>query len=83
MRVELPYADRTLPLTVPDGTAVLETRPLKALPDPAEAYRAALHAPIGSPPLRELARRKKPGTVCITISDATRPVPSREFLPFL
>ncbi|HTL53166.1 MAG TPA: nickel-dependent lactate racemase, partial [Planctomycetota bacterium] len=47
------------------------------------AYRAALHAPIGSPPLRELARRKKPGTVCITISDATRPVPSREFLPFL
>lgn len=83
MRVELPYADRHLSLTVPDRAEILKTRPLQALADPASAYRAALRQPIDSPPLVELARRKKPGSVCITISDATRPVPSQEFLPIL
>ncbi|MCL1927143.1 MAG: nickel-dependent lactate racemase, partial [Syntrophorhabdaceae bacterium] len=43
--------------------------------------REALSSPVGSPPLRELAKGK--GRVVIITSDHTRPVPSRITMPLL
>jgi len=43
-----------------------------------QLIRRALDAPIGSPPLRDMARGKE--KVCILISDQTRPTPSRAII---
>lgn len=51
------------------------------LAEPAEAVRRACREPIGSPPLRELARSRR--RVVITVSDRTRPVPNRLLLDVL
>ncbi len=73
---------RTKPaLKVPVSTIVLEGRAVPALPAARSAVIEALAGPIGSAPLSELLAAKKPGTVAVTISDITRPVPNRQFLP--
>ena len=47
----------------------------------AELVKKAMENPIGSPRLRELAKGKK--TAVVIISDHTRPVPSKDILPFM
>ena len=62
---------------------VLESRvgQLTAAASEDELVRAAMAAPIGSPPLCELAAGKR--TCTVIISDHTRPVPSRHIVPFM
>jgi lactate racemase-like protein len=58
MRVDLPYADGTLTATLPPGTRRLSSEAAGVLPPLADldgAVRRALVAPLGLPPLRELA----------------------------
>jgi lactate racemase len=60
---------------------VIEPRYLPGLPDEAEAVRAALRQPIGSPALRNLV---SPGaSVGISVCDVTRPFPGARLLPVL
>lgn len=83
MRAELDYGRGRLPVEIPDervaGVDVLEKRTVPPLARPEEALRRGLEAPIGRPPLRELARGRRDAV--IVISDKTRPVPNRELLP--
>ena len=79
--IELLYGKTGLPLAVPATAAVLEAAAPPPLPDAEAAVRQALAEPIGSPPLATLLAAKRPRSVAITISDITRPVPNREFLP--
>jgi nickel-dependent lactate racemase len=80
----LRYGDGRLTVEVPEEAAVLEnTAAAPSVGDPVEVVRRSLAEPIGSPPLAELVRRKKPRSVAITISDITRPVPNRVILPAL
>lgn len=72
----LRYGKDTVTLRVPDATELLNGPTIPALADPQAALRDALRNPIGSDPLRAIAERKKPATVCITMSDITRPVPN-------
>ena len=76
MRINLAYGKTGLPLEL-DGSlnvTVVEPKFVPALADPAAAVRAALEAPMGSPPLREVVR---PGTrVGVVFSDITRPAPN-------
>ena len=81
MKASLRYGDGRIDVTVPDGTTVLAGSQIPAIPDPSEAVRQALASPIGSPPLAEMLAARKPGTVAITISDITRPVPNKILLP--
>ncbi|NOY80893.1 MAG: nickel-dependent lactate racemase [Kiritimatiellaeota bacterium] len=81
--VRMLYGRTGMDLRLPEPTVVLEGREPGPLRNPQDAVAAALADPIGSPPLRELLARKAPRTVAITISDITRPVPNREFLPVL
>ena len=78
--LSLPYGRgrQTLPV---GACEVLESHilDLPACVDQTAAVRAAMDAPIGSPPLRELAAGKK--TAVLIISDHTRPVPSRHIVP--
>lgn len=80
MQVTLDYGRTGLPVTLPDQTqGPLSLRPVPPLPDPAAALEAALDQPIGTPPLRELARGRR--NACIVICDVTRPVPNQLLLP--
>ncbi len=81
MQVRLRYGSEGLLATLPDGnvTAVLHLNRVPLLPDPLTAVREALQTPIGSPPLRDVARGRP--EACVVISDITRPVPNRLILP--
>ena len=74
MRVHLDYGNDGLDIDVPDDrTDVVTPLHEPALADPAAALAAALAAPIGRPPLREVARAGH--TVAISVCDITRAQP--------
>lgn len=79
--VNLLYGKTGMALDVPASAHVLEGQHVKAVADPQAAVLKALANPISTPALSELIARKKPRTVAITISDITRPVPNKQFLP--
>ena len=81
MRVRLSYGRSGLEVELPDDrvAAVLDIKPTRPLNDPDAAVRAALARPIGSPPLSQLAQRRR--SACVLICDVTRPVPNRTILP--
>ncbi len=82
MRVKLAYGKEGLWVELPDrNVTVVEPRYVPGLPDEAEAMRAALRTPLGSPPLRDLVRPDD--TVAIVFSDITRPQPRERMLPAL
>jgi nickel-dependent lactate racemase len=73
------YDDTELELTFPDGWAV-EQCDMHDAPDmDAATVAATITAPIGSPPLRELAQGKR--SACIVIDDLSRPTQGRLLLP--
>jgi nickel-dependent lactate racemase len=75
------YGDETRELDVPDRwrVTVAPAPTAPALSD--AALRRALAAPIGSPPLRELARGKR--SAAIVVDDFTRPTPASVILPLV
>jgi nickel-dependent lactate racemase len=75
------YGREGMKLRLPDSVVVLEGQHIPAVADADAAVVAAMASPMGCAPLAELVRRRKPRTVAITISDITRPVPNRVFLP--
>ncbi len=81
--VTMLYGCEGMQLRLPEGADVLEGQHVVPLEDEPAAVRAALASPIGCPPLREVLERRRPAGVAITVSDITRPVPNRLFLPAL
>ena len=81
MQVDFAFGKTGLSLHLPEGFdyQLLEARSAAPLPDWSAALEAALDAPIGAPPLTELARGKK--TVAISVCDITRPTPNKQTLP--
>ena len=80
----LGYGREQLELRVPARNLVDVVRPRRNAPAPATVdderafVRASLAAPIGAPPLRELAASA--GSAAIVVSDVTRPCPTYRFL---
>ena len=81
MQVELAYGRGRLPVTVPDSATVITPHEPPGLADEPAAFAAALQAPVGTPPLRELVRATD--QVAIVIADITRPAPSERMVPWL
>jgi nickel-dependent lactate racemase len=81
MKVDLLYGRKGLTVDLPEEihARIIRKHPMVSLPDPVEGVRRALGSPVGSPPLRELARGRK--NACILICDITRPVPNGVILP--
>ncbi len=79
MEVSLLCGENTIGLALPDSVILLEMKKLEALPDPNAAVQAALEKPLGSLPLKDIARGRK--NACVLISDITRPVPNQIILP--
>lgn len=79
----VPYSRTYLEFTLPQGMrgTVVESRKVTPLADVQGAIAEALAHPIGTPPLRELAR---PGDkVCIVFTDVTRASPDHLLVPAL
>jgi nickel-dependent lactate racemase len=81
MNVSLAYGHERLVVTVPDDAVVITPVELPGLSDERGAFNAVVHAPIGTAPLRELA--KPTDTVAIVIADITRPSPSERLVPWI
>jgi nickel-dependent lactate racemase len=81
MNSSLLFGRRELTLELPESITIHEINkyPMPVLEDVDGSIRQALHNPIGSPSLPELARGKK--SACILICDITRPVPNGLLLP--
>ncbi len=81
MQINFAFGRSGLTLELPEGFEyrVLEARSAVPLDDAATAIVQALDAPIGCPPLAEMARGKR--SAAISVCDITRPAPNREVLP--
>jgi nickel-dependent lactate racemase len=79
-KIDILFGRGNLPLSLPEAAdvTVIRKATLPKLPDAKRAIAHAFDHPVGSKPLRELARGRK--SACILICDITRPVPNRLFL---
>jgi nickel-dependent lactate racemase len=50
---------------------------------PSDTVLSSVASPVGTPPLAEVVKKRKPGEVVVVVSDITRPIPYAEFLPKL
>jgi len=80
LKVTLDYDRTGLTVELPEDRIVgpLTIRDVSPLGDPRRAVAESIAAPIGTPPLRELAKGRK--GACILVCDITRPVPNRVIL---
>jgi len=78
-RITVEFGKAELEIIVPPQLEVLEMTEIPPLPDPQKAIDEALKHPIASPALQEIIKRKgRPPhqiSVCIAVSDITRPIP--------
>ena len=83
MEIKIPYGKTFQTLSIEEGFELLESKiqELEAGADGGAIVRAAMDSPIGSPKLRELAAGKK--NAVLIISDHTRPVASKDIVPFM
>jgi nickel-dependent lactate racemase len=83
MLLEIPYDKTALVIDVPENTTVYRS----SYPEPAASAQAivsdALKHPICASGLRQMLTARRQGRVVIVVSDITRPIPYREFLPEL
>lgn len=79
----IPYSKTTLEFALPPGmqATVVVSQPAQPLADAPAAIREALDHPLGSPPLREIARAGD--RVCIVFTDITRASPDHLLVPAL
>ncbi len=79
-QISLSYGRGHLDITLPPGArpTVIRKQRLPKLADGRAAVIEALHNPVASQPLADLARNRH--SACILICDITRPVPNRLFL---
>ena len=81
MQVELAYGRTGLRIDLPAQTEVLTSRFIAGVGDEAAALRAALQAPLGTPPLATLVQ---PGDKVVLVhTDITRATPNDRILPVL
>jgi nickel-dependent lactate racemase len=77
--IKVDFGDDFLNIKVPDDCEILTMPSMPCLVDSAASITKALNQPIGSPTVSEIIQAKdRPAgdlTVCITVSDITRPAP--------
>jgi len=77
--LQVDFGDGFLDIEVPEASEILTMPSMPCLIDSGAAITRALNQPIGSPTLSEIIRSKGKApealSVCITVSDITRPAP--------
>jgi nickel-dependent lactate racemase len=82
-KYQVPYGKTMLEFSLPEGMQadVALSRAFEPVPDAAEAIAYALAHPVGSPPLREIAKAGQ--RACIVFTDVTRSSPDHLLVPAL
>jgi len=75
LKILIPFGKHQLNADIPNLLSTLRPKDVPPLKDPIKAIRKALKNPIGTPPLKDLAKGKKDAV--IVINDITRPYPSK------
>ncbi|SFM38854.1 nickel-dependent lactate racemase [Thermodesulforhabdus norvegica] len=78
MKLDLPYGTGKIAVHIPDDSCIAWPKKAPPLLNLENDIREAVHNPIGTPRLREIARGKKDAV--IVINDATRPAPTEPML---
>lgn len=83
MRYSIPCGKDEVFFDLPEERVIFTGEPenLPEVDNLEEAIRSALEKPLGTPPLRELARGKK--NIVLLVEDATRSTPLADILPVL
>ncbi len=81
LRTKAWFGDEPLAISFPPAWKIVEVGPHDAPALSSTAMREKLNQPIGSPPLREIAKGKS--TCVIIVDDLTRPTPAADLLPLL
>jgi nickel-dependent lactate racemase len=81
VKTEFAFGKKGLTVALPEGPQyrLILSRSSGPVADPATAIEVALDAPIGRPPLAQLAAGRK--SAAISVCDITRPAPNRVTLP--
>ncbi len=83
MKVNLKYGRENIPINVPDNSIVYDSK----YPDNTQSARALLQDALANPSqnyfLTEALSKRREGKVVIVVSDITRPIPYKFFLPLL
>lgn len=85
MEIVLKYGKGQMSAQIPPENLAgfVRAKEVPVVPDELEAVKQALASPIGSPPLREIIRRKKAKNAVVVVNDITRPTPYHVYLPAL
>jgi len=75
LKISVPFGHSCLDADIPNLLLKLVPNYIPILEDPVETIRKTLRNPIGTPPLKDLAKTKKDAV--IVINDITRPYPSK------
>lgn len=81
LRTKAWFGDEPLSISFPPAWKIVEVGPRDSPALSAEVMREQLVRPIGSPPLRDLAKGKTKAV--ILVDDLTRPTPAADLLPSL
>lgn len=81
LRTKAWFGDEPLPISFPPAWKIVEVGPQDAPALSATAMRERLNRPIGSQPLREIAKGKT--RAVIIVDDLTRPTPAADLLPLI
>jgi lactate racemase len=81
VKTSLLYGKKSLTISVPDNSVIVEPNDFPGLANEEEIVMSALRNPIGTHPLKELV--KETDTVAIVISDITRPTPNEKLVPWI
>lgn len=78
-KIQVEFGESHLDISVPPNCEELRMKPMPSKANSKDRISEALNSPIGSPKLPEIIRSKGKAveevTVCVTVSDITRPVP--------
>lgn len=83
MEVSLQYGNEHLLFNLPDDSIIYKSEYKSPGSRASDMLRASLCNPVSGKVLNELLETRRKGDVVVVVSDITRPVPYREFLPAL
>lgn len=83
MDIQFKYGKEDLSLQVPDNSKVYTADYPTENRAAEELLVNSITTPVGGLPLKQLIQQRKAGYVVIVVSDITRPIPYRSFLPAL
>lgn len=81
MKVDISYHQNPVSLDIPDEAVIYKSSYGEPAVSAESTVMDAVNSPIGSLPLADSIMNRRGGDVVLAVSDITRPIPYRKFLP--